>query len=729
MIKKTASSEIFDIYASRMISKRVSINKTAGTVTEFLKELFVGAEKVGLKELDATMIGKVPNPTAKEGLKEISQATEGRTKQLTQALVHSSAITESAEVILSKAKLSGYTGYTDAGAFLKDFSRDFKKMGEEFAALPPVADETALAAFYNDNKKAIDFYKTLEKDPELLEALKKTSKLGEKQIASGGRQVSLLEAESLHTQKGADEAAIGFTNKWKGRFNLASKVISLGSLGVIGVLAYQAFPKVKSIFGSIFASPDADRHIKAAKDAIDCINNIDLIPGSPAVSSREKIINNIEIFSRYENLRQITDEQEYVKTVDSAGKAAQELMFDASVEGSIQNFLALITQAPNDNLSGYSKLEAGGVGALVGGAGGFVLGGPLGAAVGAALAGGVGWWFISKYYEKEITCLGNAADAIKQFDDLFKSKIQESGEGGSRDGSSQGTSASGGGTSGAGVSGGASISLLENMVGAISQLGSKIYNVPGLKNVTINEKKILSKLVNAYGVSQASSMIFRASPNIEIILSKIPNPNLKGTINAATVEANPVLQELGLAIVFGALAAEKSKPISSNIISQSKIKEDKMKKESKSINNQELIRKAAEARVSYFGDASLGLKDQLTKSYYTGLTGMYNEQPTRRSSDYKDLYGFQEETGQDLVSESHPKSVTLADAMGNGGLVENNLEQQQKSIYVATNTPSGNFQSKYAQTVSYLQKLAKAADSQGKKEVSKLINQTIQKLK
>ena len=125
----------------------------------------------------------------------------------------------------------------------------------------------------------------------------------------------------------------------------------------------------------------------------------------------------------------------------------------------------------------------------------------------------------------------------------------------------------------------------------------------------------------------------------------------------------------------------------------------------------------------------MGLKDQLTKSYYAGLTGMYNEKPTKRPSDYKDLYGFQEETGHDLMAESHPKSVTLADAMGNGGLVENNLEQQQKSIYVATTTPSGNFQSKYAQTVSYLEKLAKAADSQGKEQVLRLINQTIQKLK
>jgi hypothetical protein len=67
--------------------------------------------------------------------------------------------------------------------------------------------------------------------------------------------------------------------------------------------------------------------------------------------------------------------------------------------------------------------------------------------------------------------------------------------------------------------------------------------------------------------------------------------------------------------------------------------------------------------------------------------------------------------------------------MGKGGLVENVLEQKEKSTYVALTTPTGNFHSKYASTIGYLNKLAKAADEQGKKEVSRLIKQTIQNLK
>lgn len=728
MIKKTASSEIFDIYASRMISKRALLNKTAASpvgALKYIEELAIGATKVGAKELEAPAIAALNNPTAKASLKVISEATEAEAKGLTKALVNSSKITETSTLILSKAEQCGYSAFSSSDDFLKEFSKDFKAMGEELTTLGNT--EAELAAFYTKHKKAVDFYHLLKKDPELFRAIKETSRLGEQQLLQGGRAISQVEAEAAHTVGGAAKEGAGILGKWESRATsgatIASKAIGLVTLGVIAYGLKEGFNSpVAKIIMNIFASPESERHIKEVKAAIDCINNIDLIPGSPAVAAREKIINNINIFSKYESANNITDQKELIETVDAAGLAAQELMGDDSTEGSIQNFLVLIAKDPGGNLSGFSELEAGGAGAAAGGAVGFLMGGPIGAVIGATLVGSAGWYAISKYYKSEINCLGKAGDAIKQFDESFKSEVKANSKG-REGGTSQSTSNPDSNSNATG----SSTPLLENMVGAMSQ--SKIYNVPGLRNIFLNEKKIVSRLVAGYGVSQASNMIFMANPNIGIILKSIQNPNLRGTVNAETIEANPVLQNLAKAIVFGSRAAEKSKPISSSLISQSKIKENKMKKESKSINNQELLRKAAEARVSYFGDANLGLKDQLTKSYYAGLTGMYNEQPPKRSSDYKNLYGFQEETGHDLMAESHPKSVTLADAMGKGGLVENNLEQQQKSIYVATTTPSGNFQSKYAQTVSYLQKLAKAADSQGKKEVSKLINQTIQKLK
>lgn len=130
-------------------------------------------------------------------------------------------------------------------------------------------------------------------------------------------------------------------------------------------------------------------------------------------------------------------------------------------------------------------------------------------------------------------------------------------------------------------------------------------------------------------------------------------------------------------------------------------------------------------KITYHEDAVKGLKDKLTKSYYAGLDSMYNEKPKAQKTDLKDLYGFQEETGYDLLMEAHPKSTYLAEAMGDGGLVENGLEQKVKSEAVALSVPSGNFRSKYAETHAYLNKLLKVAEAENKTEVSNLIKQTI----
>jgi hypothetical protein len=133
-------------------------------------------------------------------------------------------------------------------------------------------------------------------------------------------------------------------------------------------------------------------------------------------------------------------------------------------------------------------------------------------------------------------------------------------------------------------------------------------------------------------------------------------------------------------------------------------------------------------KIKYHTDAVKGLEDKLTKSYFTGLDSMYNEKPKAKKPDYEKLYGFQEETGFHLVQKSHPKSIYLAEAMGDGGLVENGFEQKVKSEGIALNRPSGNFQSKYAETHAYLEKLLKVAEKQNKTEACNLINQTINQL-
>jgi hypothetical protein len=455
----------------------------------------------------------------------------------------------------------------------------------------------------------------------------------------------------------------------------------------------------------------------------------------------------------------LTDKKEIDDLYNSGFAAATQLLSDEP--GSITRFISLISTNP-DNLVGFTPKmstylsglgdyrpdkSTGAVGgAVAGAAGGAAVGGWAGAIVGAALGGFVGWKFIGAYYEEEINCLLKAVDAIKLLSDRVSRLNQKSG--GTESSTQEGSRSS--------SSSGRTPDDVNFMAGILSAAQvEKLAGVPGIDFV--NEVKLAKAFVAAcLGELNAAEILLEKNTNIAAYISKIRSESprdISVPITRSFIKTDSgkeLLKEMynTMNIFFKKAVADNKKlgifnPKLEEVILEmkkelgkegyvakaSKNNWNKMKKTSESINNQELIRKAAETRVSYFGDANLGLKEQLTKSYYAGLTDMYNEKPQRRSSDYKDLYGFQEETGEDLVLQSHPKSVTLADAMGKGGLVENGLEQKEKSTYVALTTPTGNFQSKYASTIGYLQKLAKAADDQGKKEVSKLIKQTIQNLK
>jgi hypothetical protein len=124
----------------------------------------------------------------------------------------------------------------------------------------------------------------------------------------------------------------------------------------------------------------------------------------------------------------------------------------------------------------------------------------------------------------------------------------------------------------------------------------------------------------------------------------------------------------------------------------------------------------------FYQDALRGLDDQYAKSYYTGLKSMYDQKLGGDKADYKSLYEPHGGSGRDILESSHPNSVVISDAMGNGGLVENLLEQQQHDIGVALSAPSGNFRGKHANLVEALIKIATAADYEMSQEISELVD-------
>jgi len=91
-------------------------------------------------------------------------------------------------------------------------------------------------------------------------------------------------------------------------------------------------------------------------------------------------------------------------------------------------------------------------------------------------------------------------------------------------------------------------------------------------------------------------------------------------------------------------------------------------------------------------------------------------------------YGITKETGEDLINSTHPKSPTMADAMGKGGLVENIVEQQKADIEIATKMPRGTLPGVHAAVISELVRLANKLDDMGKHKEAMRVDETIERL-
>jgi len=136
-------------------------------------------------------------------------------------------------------------------------------------------------------------------------------------------------------------------------------------------------------------------------------------------------------------------------------------------------------------------------------------------------------------------------------------------------------------------------------------------------------------------------------------------------------------------------------------------------------------KKADKISKEYYQDALKDLDDQYAKSYYAGLKSMYDEKLGDEKADYKTLYEPLGGSGEKLLEEAYPNSVYVADAKGNGGLVENSSEQHKHNTGVALSIPSGNFRGKYAKIVSELIKIADNADLTNKVTDADLIESTV----
>jgi hypothetical protein len=76
---------------------------------------------------------------------------------------------------------------------------------------------------------------------------------------------------------------------------------------------------------------------------------------------------------------------------------------------------------------------------------------------------------------------------------------------------------------------------------------------------------------------------------------------------------------------------------------------------------------------------------------------------------------------KNIVEVAHPKPVYVAESRGEGGLVENLLEQHKRLVEIVNKMPTGQHVGRYAKMISDLVKLADHYDSNGECEAADLL--------
>lgn len=92
-------------------------------------------------------------------------------------------------------------------------------------------------------------------------------------------------------------------------------------------------------------------------------------------------------------------------------------------------------------------------------------------------------------------------------------------------------------------------------------------------------------------------------------------------------------------------------------------------------------------------------------------------------------YGVTRETGREVVETAHPKDPRVAESMGEGWMVENTVQRQEKDIGVATMMPSGALYGKHAELVGVLVSLANGLDGGGRGKAAARIDRAIGRIR
>lgn len=123
------------------------------------------------------------------------------------------------------------------------------------------------------------------------------------------------------------------------------------------------------------------------------------------------------------------------------------------------------------------------------------------------------------------------------------------------------------------------------------------------------------------------------------------------------------------------------------------------------------------------------MREFLKVAEETGLLKTAAPSPNPNKEDDKVVKEKRQKSPEkNIIDEAHPESVYIAEARGDGGLVENANEQQKKLIEMINKMPTGSLVGRYAMAAQELVKMANTLDEAGQSETADVLTEAADKL-
>lgn len=113
-----------------------------------------------------------------------------------------------------------------------------------------------------------------------------------------------------------------------------------------------------------------------------------------------------------------------------------------------------------------------------------------------------------------------------------------------------------------------------------------------------------------------------------------------------------------------------------------------------------------------------------------GLNKIAMPEPNPRQEDLKTIEEKKHKRSPEksIIEEAHPDPVYVAEARGDGGLVENNMETQKRLIEIINKMPTGSIVGRYASCALSLKKIADVCDEYDVPVATDFLMEATQKL-